>query len=316
MMTACFVVHRFRPALDFNASVDADGEQNYLHASDIAALASVFARSMRSRPGPHGGDRGAMFQSDLSVELYRWLKDTKGWSDEEVRNPGSKSRIAKIYARVKDHMVAAGMAEQVMATVETASPGFGGEDSGALRPATAAGRRRRSRREDGEDELDGVVGAACGGGELRMNSTFEDQIVSVCKDAGPDGLRAHELAERFKHTAKDFGKKLELIIRFPHLYGIKQTKKQEGKTQVQWIHFTGVDTGTKTSKGDTNGGEKAADVMQRERSALLKKHLDEYGYVVKMWVPRLMRDWLGSSNPSTADSKYCKRLCDAMEKQR
>ena len=55
--------------------------------------------------------------------------------------------------------------------------------------------------------------------------------------------------------------------------------------------------------------------MQRERSALLKKHLDEYGYVVKMWVPRLMRDWLGSSNPSTADSKYCKRLCDAMEKK-
>ena len=80
--------------------MDADGEQNYLHASDIAALASVFARSMRSRPGPHGGDCGAMFQSDLSVELYRWLKDTKGWSDEEVRNPGSKSRIAKIYARV------------------------------------------------------------------------------------------------------------------------------------------------------------------------------------------------------------------------
>jgi hypothetical protein len=126
-MTACFVVHRFRPALDFNASVDADGEQNYLHASDIAALASVFARSMRSRPGPHGGDRGAMFQSDLSVELYRWLKDTKGWSDEEVRNPGSKSRIAKIYARVKDHMVAAGMAEQVMATVETASQALEGK---------------------------------------------------------------------------------------------------------------------------------------------------------------------------------------------
>ena len=312
-MTACFVVHRFRPALDFNASVDADGEQNYLHASDIAALASVFARSMRSRPGPHGGDRGAMFQSDLSVELYRWLKDTKGWSDEEVRNPGSKSRIAKIYARVKDHMVAAGMAEQVMATVETATQALEGKtpEHSALRLLPGALGAFSS--EDGEDELDGVVGAACGGGELRMNSTFEDQIVSVCKDAGPDGLRAHELAERFKHTAKDFGKKLELIIRFPHLYGIKQTKKQEGKTQVQWIHFTGVDTGTKTSKGDTNGGEKAADVMQRERSALLKKHLDEYGYVVKMWVPRLMRDWLGSSKSSTADSKYCKRLCDAME---
>ena len=149
--------------------------------------------------------------------------------------------------------------------------------------------------------------------DRRMNSTFEDQIVSVCKDAGPEGLRAHELAERFKHTAKDFGKKLALIIQFPHLYGVTQTKKQEGKTQVQWIHFTGVDTGTKTSKGDSNGGEKAADVMQRERSALLKKHLDEYGYVVKMWVPRLIRDWLGSSKSSTADSKYCRRLCDAME---
>ena len=225
MMTACFVVHRFRPALDFNASVDADGEQNYLHASDIAALASVFARSMRSRPGPHGGDRGAMFQSDLSVELYRWLKDTKGWSDEEVRNPGSKSRIAKIYARVKDHMVAAGMAEQVMATVETATQALEGKtpEHSALRLLPGALGAFSS--EDGEDELDGVVGAACGGGELRMNSTFEDQIVSVCKDAGPDGLRAHELAERFKHTAKDFGKKLELIIRFPHLYGVSSRQK-------------------------------------------------------------------------------------------
>ena len=193
-MTACFVVHRFRPALDFNASVDADGEQNYLHASDIAALASVFARSMRSRPGPHGGDRGAMFQSDLSVELYRWLKDTKGWSDEEVRNPGSKSRIAKIYARVKDHMVAAGMAEQVMATVETATQALEGKALEGKAPEHSALRLLPGAvgalvGEDGEDELDGVVGAACGGGELRMNSTFEDQIVSICKDAGPDGLR-------------------------------------------------------------------------------------------------------------------------------
>ena len=155
--------------------MDADGEQNYLHASDIAALASVFARSMRSRPGPHGADRGAMFQSDLSVELYRWLKDTKGWSDEEVRNPGSKSRIAKIYARVKDHMVAAGMAEQVMATVETASQG---SDVKALEGKTPEHSALRLLPgavgalvgEDGEDELDGVVGAACGGGELRMAS--------------------------------------------------------------------------------------------------------------------------------------------------
>ena len=87
--TSVHYLRRFAPAPDFNASVDAEGEQNYLNARDIEEIAAVFAGSMYA----HGGERGAMFQSDLGVELYRWLKERKGWTDEEIENPGAKSRI-------------------------------------------------------------------------------------------------------------------------------------------------------------------------------------------------------------------------------
>ena len=54
-----------------------------------------------------------------------------------------------------------------------------------------------------------------------MNSVIEDQIVALCKAAGDGGLRAHDLAARFKLTAKEFGKKLDLMFKYPNLYGVE-----------------------------------------------------------------------------------------------
>ena len=42
----------------------------------------------------------------------------------------------------------------------------------------------------------------------------------------------------------------------------------------------------------------------------MRRHVDERGYVVKMFVPRLMGGWLNKPNP--IDSKYVTRLCEDM----
>ena len=305
--TSVHYLRRFAPAPDFNASVDAEGEQNYLNARDIEEIAAVFAGSMYA----HGGERGAMFQSDLGVELYRWLKERKGWTDEEIENPGAKSRIGKIFARVKDHMVEKGTATAIVAIHDRES----GDDAGtqlatehpALRLAPGGSDDR-----DGEDGEDGD-GFGVGGGELLVNSVIEDQIVALCKAAGDGGLRAHDLAARFKLTAKEFGKKLDLMFKYPNLYGVESTTKQEGKNQVRWIHYAGLKEAAPPGKekgGGGGAGAKAADAMMRERQTLLRRHVDERGYVVKMFVPRLMGGWLNKPNP--IDSKYVTRLCEDM----
>ena len=306
--TSVHYLARFAPAPDFNASVDAEGEQNYLNARDIEEIAAVFAGSMHA----HGGERGAMFQSDLGVELYRWLKERKGWTDEEIENPGAKSRIGKIFARVKDHMVEKGTATAIVAIHDKESGDDAGTQLATEHPALRLCDRGGSDDRDGEDGEDGD-GFGVGGGELLVTSVIEDQIVALCKAAGDGGLRAHDLAARFKLTAKEFGKKLDLMFKYPNLYGVESTTKQEGKNQVRWIHYAGLKEAAPPGKEKGGGGAagaKAAGVMMRERQTLLRRHVDERGYVVKMFVPRLMGGWLNKPNP--IDSKYVTRLCEDM----
>ena len=143
-----------------------------------------------------------------------------------------------------------------------------------------------------------------------MTSVIEDQIVALCKAAGETGLSAHDLAARFKLTAKEFGKKVDLMLRYRNLYGVESTTKQDGKNQVRWIHYAGLKEAAAPGKEKGGGGATAAAEMMRERQTLLRRHVDERGYVVKMFVPRLMGGWLNVPKP--IDSKYVTRLCEDM----
>ena len=91
-----------------------------------------------------------------------------------------------------------------------------------------------------------------------MTSVIEDQIVALCKAAGDGGLRAHDLAARFKRTAKEFGKKLDLMFKYPNLYGVESTTKQEGKNQVRWIHYAGLKEAAPPGKEKGGGGAAGA----------------------------------------------------------
>ena len=241
-----------------------------------------------------------MFQSDLGVELYRWLKERKGWTDEEIENPGAKSRIGKIFARVKDHMVEKGTATAIVAIHDRESDDADTAGDGAPGSATRAGWFRRSRRRGRR----GRRRLRCGRGELLVNSVIEDQIVALCK-AVTAAPRARSRRQVQAHR-KEFGKKLD--PRFTSQPVRRRVDDEAGREEPGPVDpLRGLKEAAPSSEKGGGGGaaSRGRDDARGRRFEATRRRARIRRQDVRA---RLMGGWLNKPNP--IDSKYVTRLCE------
>ena len=248
--TSVVYLARFAPA-DAAAAAAAAGETRMVSDGELPILAEALREALEGEEATEG----LMTDGQLMRVLVRTLQDGSGAFQWSAQDTSVKSKVNKLFARVREWLVERGFVEctKAHATVtdeKTRKTTRKTMDALRLTLATlpaveAAQSPTRLGAPEAEDALDGDDQARSsapllkpvGGKSMQLETRVEDSLVSLCAAAGEDGVCVPDIARAFGFAVKPFGKRAaDMYERNQLAFGVKAGVKREGKSSNTYMY--------------------------------------------------------------------------------